>query len=1400
MKLVLFISALLFSFFGVTQNLTYRVNGRISNTDTKKMEAGVTVSFLSNGKVLASVVSSSNGKYDLRAEGLMGGNFQVTYSKPGFITKKVGFNGAKMTEEDIPAGIEFPLPTLDMELFAERPNADFSFLNSEPVALFFWDETQLILSYDKDASVKIKKKIEDLLASTVPASTPDPSEAKYQAAIKEGEALFVQKKYELAVVKYEEANVLKPKETLPISKINEIDKLLKAQKNEQLAGQQLETEYKNLITAADNLRDQKKYSEAIIKYNEAIKKKDESYPKNEVTKLNTLIADQKAKDLQFEALKKEGLSLSDSKKWNDAKTKLEAAIIIKPDPTITSKIKEIDSEIAKENANKEKNDKYNSAIKSGEELLIAGKLLEAKAKYTEATLIEPNQPLPKQKIAEITTLIANQAAKEAANSEAKAKIEKLISEGNALFSKNDLIASKLKFEEVLKEDTGNSIALSKLKEINSKLEAEKGQALKDSEFETLKKEGLLLASSKKYPEAKVKLQQALVIKPDAIVSQKIIEIDNALKENQTHLALEEEFKKIMSEATNLENSKNYDGAIAKYKEALIKKPSEIVPKTKIAELEKIKTALAKEEANKGQAQKDAEFETLKKEGMALASSKKYPEAKLKLEQAILVRPDVLISQKIVEIDKAIKDSESQANLEEEFKKIMVEAASLEVDKNYDGAISKYKLALVKKPSEVLPKSKIADLEKLKKALENQNVAESQKHVIYDQHISSGNKNVLEKKYDLALVEYQNALLSKPNDNVAQNKIAEVKQILDDLNKAKNETDNVKKNIDKLFTDADHLFKQEKYLDAKLIYEKILSIESENKKALQQIADCDRLEKAKSLIQGDSEYKKLVSAADKKFNEKNYLKAKEYYERAVVIRNTDPYPKQKIAEIDGILNPKPVVATIATKTEVNLDKLEPLGIPYSKSIIDAKEELKKAEIARLNTRNNELKSGTLNVNDKALELGNEKHQEQLQTTKNVNFVNQEIEKSNDDKNISHQDVIELNKKISKEQSDFNDNSNILEINDHFQIQDKMDLIVQDNTAFSDDKNLLYVVKGDVLKKHNTEYSVQVTSNSEKYDEKNITSKKEIIDVEQVIFENQKDNKESRVLAEERIEASVKKTIEKSDDLNNTETNEILNVKNQLTSSEKLMSEKNETDLKNANDISVDIYEVKNKVQKSVDNSVEHKTEESNIVTNKIVDINKKNAEENVINEDNLKNSNEKLKESNKELFDNTNDEYNNEMIKYLASKNNIKGKTDKINETNIASNDKLIEHNSTIKGMTTSISEENGKQNNEQTDKHLTAQQSIHDKKEDIGIEKPVVVNSLGKEYPEGVSQESFTQNDENGLMKAVITRRIVVVSGKGDVYVRTQTLSTITYSKNGSPSSERVWQKETQGPSLEKHF
>ena len=104
-----------------------------------------------------------------------------------------------------------------------------------------------------------------------------------------------------------------------------------------------------------------------------------------------------------------------------------------------------------------------------------------------------------------------------------------------------------------------------------------------------------------------------------------------------------------------------------------------------------------------------------------------------------------------------------------------------------------------------------------------------------------------------------------------------------------------------------------------------------------------------------------------------------------------------------------------------------------------------------------------------------------------------------------------------------------------------------------------------------------------------------------------------------------------------------------------------------------------------------------------------------------------------------------------------------------------------------------------TDKLQQNQQKL-DGVEDKKPERIRVANALGNEYPEGVTQESFTQNDENGLMKSIITRRIVVINGEGNVYVRTQTLQSITYSKNDQPTTENVWQKETTGPHLQKHY
>ena len=1258
MKIILFISAFLISFVGVSQDITFNFGGKITNSDTgDKPEAGVTVVCLVNGKTISTTSTGSNGSYKLSATSPVGSIFTVVFSKPGLVSKRVVFNTTKMNPEDMITGgkQDMALPGV---LFGERPGVDLSFLETEPVATSNWSEDDGAFIFDMVAIAKTKKKIADALAA---GGKPDDTEVKYKAAIDAGAVLASQKKYEEAIAKYEAAQLIKPKETLPTTKIAELDKLIAAENNASAASAQLETEYKNLISAADNLRNQKKYTEATAKYNEALKKKSDPYPTGEINKMKVLLDAQKAEELklaQFEALKKEGMDLATAKKLNEAKTKLNAALALKADPIITTKIKEIDTELGRLEADKAKTAKYDLLMSTADGLLASGKLDEAKAKYMEASVLEATQTLPKTKILEVNNLIVK-----------KAKTDKLILEGNTAFAKSDWAGSKAKFEEVLTVDVTNEVAKAKLKEINAKLDANKGEAEKLAQFEALKKEGLALATAKKYPEAKNKLQQAIDMKPDAAISLKIKEIDDLLKANQSQAALEEDYKKLISEASLLESAKNYDGAIAKYKEAQVKKPLEAFPKTKITELGKLKAAAA-----------------------------------------------------------------------------------------------------------------------------NSTQADAAKTALYNNHMASGAKNFAAKKYEVALTDFQNALSVKPSDSPAQSKISETQQILDNLANANNKNAEAKKQFDKIMAEAKKKFDSKVYGEAKTLYESALAIVSTDAFALKQVVECEKLGKKQIGDEENAAFNKIIAVADKKFNEKDYLKAKEYYERVLVFRTNDPYSLAQIDKINKLLNPTPVVQ------DIQPEKLQDLGIPFKEDDEAAQIALNKANLERENVKTIALREGVDLVNTHLDEKYSQKEEQHLKTNEEVERINKSISDNADNKSESHQDVIELIELEVKKHEEKSVEDNLVEDKTHQDLQATMHSAKVENSEYFLEKQEAYHDKATLSAEQIASHYDDGVDLTEKYDDKNIVSSESIIEIENTIIEKQISDDESRTLVEETISNAITQINDQDKEKLVLETEGNVNTKTQIDDAEKKIGGRDLIEIESLAETGNSLKILKLEVDADGLNSSQKDDSHGREVSDKLISENELIYDKSNDQKGHQQETNELLRQANVNMGNDLTIAYNDEMVKYLASQNSIKEKKSTVSEFGDEAKTKLIENNQLLSDRNAELSDDVDKQNSEQKNKQMESNQAIHDKQKVVDAVKPIIENSIGKEYKEGVTEEKFTQNDENGLMKSIITRRVVVIGGKGDVYVKTQSTTIITYTKNGSPINESVWQKETQGPHLTKNI
>jgi tetratricopeptide (TPR) repeat protein len=1322
---------------------------------------------------------------------------------------------------------------------------------------------------------------------------------KFNAAMKAGDDFRGTGKLTESIAEYKKAKVIDGSKPEPEVKIKEVEAEILAQADAK-AQKEKADKFSAAMKAGDDFRGTGKLTEAITEYKKA-KVIDSSKPEPDakIKEVEAEILNQadakanKEKVDKFNAAMKAGDDFRGTGKLTEAISEYNKAKLIDATQTLPeTKIKEVEAQILAEKEAKSKKeiaDKYNAAMQLGNDFKVAGKLAEARAEFVKAKGIDGSQAEPDKKITEIDNELGTQATL----AEKKKKIEGLLKEGADLEIKNELENAKSKYSSVLQIDDKNAEAIKKVGELTKKIELENAQKSKENQFTTLKSQGLESFNKSNWQEAKGFYTEAKKIKTDPEVEQKIKDIDVKIAKDLAMKSADNQYNELITAAGKLEASKDYDGAIKKYKEASLKKQSEKLPKDKIEELEGLKKIAA--------AQKiiDDNYNDKMKKGNDAISAEDYPlaikffneangikptekepvdkaeEARVKYEAQnidfkikyekmlvaaqsaideknwdkaidlynralVIKKDDPLPKSKLVEIENAKKAEEaskiSQAQIDKNYNIKVSEAEAAVKLKEFDKAINLFTDAKKLKPSETLPDSRISDINNLKSELSN--VAKIEES--YKKAIASGDEALRLKEYDKAISDYNNALNAKPADKIATNKINEVEQLIDNLtNSAKQQK--LKEEFDALVKTADNYFKSSDWANAKSTYNEALLLQKDSYVS-GQIKKCEANEKGQNEI--ESRYKKVIDEADENFNKGDYIKAKELYTKALTIKKLEDYPKQKLDQIEGILNPK----------IVQVGSLPVLGTPNNNSLLEGEALLAKADADRKNRVTTKMSAEVKSQQELVSSRTEDRNEVNLSMTTGI----QEIEKQrtvnapSDDENRINMvnDVFEKSKNLEKKAT----------IEGNFENGEFIDLqskvLAEKQTV---DRN--YNEKEDVYNQNTSTLKVSTVALDDKFRKDvnavyntNLESQILLNGVVIIVSENTFDDLEARKVTELDVR-TAQRSVNKLEDERYVVAFEKSNgISKEVIKQNEVKSKNDEEDSKISSANKEDLKLVENNILgkdfKTFNKNVQSNLETETKLDNQRVELSKTNDER----DDSRLEGVEALKKGNAELDENSRNEFNNLFVKSLKNQENISNeKKVKDGDVVISTEKQQVDYNVIsnvdkkirLEGDQVTFSDENQRQDatskmsNEAVKSTIANAKNVEKPNENKEILKKsdaisndkdaleqakqveknynarkiidqiesktikfdeAAANELGASYPEGVSQESFNQNGNDGLLVAIVTRRIVVSNGHGAIYVRKQTLTGITYSKNGDPSTEYIWQKETADGKLKKNY
>ncbi|HEU4716545.1 MAG TPA: hypothetical protein VFU15_01875, partial [Bacteroidia bacterium] len=607
-------------------------------------------------------------------------------------------------------------------------------------------------------------------------------DAAYNAIVAKADSLFGKSDWAGAKAIYQQASTSRPAETYPKDQMKKCD--------ENIAKEGKDKKYNDLITSADEKFKAADWAGAKTIYLQATAvKADEQYPKDQAKLCDDNIAkagtDKKYNDAIAAADQKFGAG-----DWSGAKAKYQDALAIKPGEQYPSdQVKKCDDNSA---ADLEK--KYTDAIKDADAKFGTQDFSGAKVLYQQASTLKPGEQYPKDQIKLCDDGLSKQGVDK--------KYNDLIAQADTKFKASDWAGAKTLYLQASAVKDGEQYPKDQAKLCDQKiqdagLDKQYNDLVKqaDAKFKlsdwagakAIYQQASDLKTSEQYPKDQVKLcddniakagdkkyndavaaadakfkasdwagakagyNTALGMKPGEQYPQDQIKLCD---DNIAKAGTDKQYNAAIADADAKFKLKDWNGAKAKYNDALAIKGDEQYPKDQIK--------LCDDELNKLLGQ-DQAYKLAVAKGDSAFAMNDYETAQTAYTNAKNLKPkEAYPPAQLAKIAGLIADMQKDKS----YHDLLAKGDSLFNAKDYDGAKKIYTTATTQKPSDQYPKDKLAEI----KRIQDDIAFEQKKDAKYNKLIADADKKFKAGDWKGARDLYSQALLEKsekyPRDQIA----------------------------------------------------------------------------------------------------------------------------------------------------------------------------------------------------------------------------------------------------------------------------------------------------------------------------------------------------------------------------------------------------------------------------------------------------------------------------------------------------------------------------------------------------------------------------------------------------------------------------------------------------------